>query len=88
MTKNQVIENNLGKKVINKILNDIKADLKTLKVKHKNFISEKNYLSKETVKKLKKKLFDLKIAYYGYQEKPKNIEDDNWEKKRTISLLL
>ena len=79
--KNQVIENNLGKKVINKILNDIKADLKTLKVKHKNFISEKKLSSKETVKKLKKKLLDLKIAYYGYQEKPKNIEDDNWEKK-------
>ena len=79
--KNEVKENNLGRKVINKILNDIRADLKTLKVKHKNFISEKKLSSKETVKKLKKKLLDLKIAYYGYQEKPKNIEDENWEKK-------
>ena len=33
-------------------------------------------------------MLDLKIAYYGYQEKPKNIEDDNWEKKRTISFFV
>ena len=69
-------------------MNDIKADLKTLKVKHKNFISEKKLSSKETVKKLKKKLLDLKIAYYGYQEKPKNIEDDNWEKKNNFFFAL
>ena len=82
--KNILEQSNLNKKVIDYILNDIKEDLKTLKVNHKNFISEKKLSSKDCVDKLKKKLLDMKIAYYGFQEKPKNIDNDKWEKKKQL----
>ena len=36
--------NNLKKEVIEKILSDIKKDLKNLKVNHKNFVSEKKVI--------------------------------------------
>ena len=26
----------------------------------------------------------MKIAYYGFQEKPKNIKNDKWEKKNNF----
>ena len=74
-------QNKLNEQVIKKILSDIKDDLKTLKVNHKNFISEKKLSSMQRVNNLKKKLIDMRIAYYGFQEKPKNIQDEKWEKK-------
>ena len=76
--------NNLKKEVIEKILSDIKKDLKNLKVNHKNFVSEKKLSSTRSVNSLKKKLLDMKIAYYGFQEKPKNIQDQKWDKKEQL----
>ncbi len=76
--------NNLKKEVIEKILSDIKEDLKNLKVNHKNFVSEKKLSSTRSVNSLKKKLLDMKIAYYGFQEKPKNIQDQKWDKKEQL----
>ena len=75
---------NLKKEVIEKILRDIKEDLKNLKVNHKNFVSEKKLSSTRSVNSLKKKLLDMKIAYYGFQEKPKNIQDQKWDKKEQL----
>ena len=76
--------NNLKKEVIEIILRDIKEDLKNLKVNHKNFVSEKKLSSTRSVNSLKKKLLDMKIAYYGFQEKPKNIQDQKWDKKEQL----
>ena len=47
-------QNKLNEQVIKKILSDIKDDLKTLKVNHKNFISEKKLSSMQRVNNLKK----------------------------------
>ena len=83
-TENKFISKDSHQKVINLILDDIKIDLKNLKVKHSNFISEKKLSTDESVDKLKKKLLNMKIAYYGVQEKPKNIKNGKWEKKEQL----
>ena len=83
-TENKFISKDSHQKVINLILDDIKIDLKNLKVKHSNFISEKKLSTDESVDKLKKKLLNMKIAYYGVQEKPKNITNGKWEKKEQL----
>ncbi len=63
------------------ILNDIKKDLKTLGVKHDNFVSEKKITSKTKIKSLISELTKLNLAYYGFQQKPKNINDNDWKQE-------
>ena len=74
-------QNKLNEQVIKKILSDIKDDLKTLKLNHKKFHFRKKVIFHAKSKQFKKKLIDMRIAYYGFQEKPKNIQDEKWEKK-------
>ena len=83
-TGNSCLSEDIREEVINIILSDIKEDLKTLKISHKNFISEKKISTQDGVDKLKIKLQDMKLAYYGFQEKPKNIKNDQWEKKEQL----
>ena len=66
------------------ILSDIKKDLVDLNVNHDNFVSEKSISSSDNINKLKNKLLELKLAYYGFQEKPKNISSEDWEQKEQL----
>ena len=68
--------------IIENILNDIKADLKSIEVVHQSFVSEKKISSFENIENLKKKLSEMKLGYYGFQERPKNIDKKDWEKKK------
>ena len=70
--------------VIDLILNDIKKDLVNLNVNHDNFVSEKHISSLENINRLKDKLLKLELAYFGFQEKPKNISNEYWEQKKQL----
>ena len=72
------------KNIIDFVLNDIKEDLAELGIIHDNFVSEKNISSSDNINKLKNKLLESELAYYGFQEKPKNISDKDWEKKEQL----
>ncbi len=71
-------------KIIDIILNDIKKDLVDLKIIHDNFVSEKKISSIDNINKLKNKLLKSKLAYFGFQEKPKNISSEDWEQKEQL----
>ncbi|MAZ07499.1 MAG: arginine--tRNA ligase [Rickettsiales bacterium] len=71
------------KKIIDMIMIDIKSDLKKLKVVHNNFVSEKNNLKDENIKRLKSFLIDNDLAYYGFQDKPKFVKD-NWDPQKQL----
>lgn len=71
-------------KIVDIIMRDIKIDLNLLNVNHENFVSEKKITSEKSVNNLKDKLKDLDLAYYGYQEKPKNISDLEWKKEEHL----
>ncbi len=79
---------NNGNEVVDLILRDIKNDLKEINVEHNNFVSEKKISDQKTVSILQNKLEEKKLSYYGYQDKPKSIDDDNWIKKKTTSLQI
>ena len=83
-TNNEYLKNNkeFKDKIVEIIMKDIKKDLKKLKINHDSYISEKMIATKDRVERLKKRLIDLNIAYYGYQEKPKNVDANKWEKKK------
>tara|TARA_B100000035_G_scaffold133071_2_gene113169 strand:- start:4144 stop:5859 length:1716 start_codon:yes stop_codon:yes gene_type:complete len=70
--------------IIDLILNDIKKDLVNLNVNHDNFVSEKHISSLENINRLKDKLLKLELAYFGFQEKPKNISNEYWEQKKQL----
>ena len=88
-TNNEYLKNNeeFKDKIVEIIMKDIKKDLKKLKINHDSYISEKMIATKDRVERLKKRLIDLNIAYYGYQEKPKNVDDNKWEKKKHFLFL-
>ena len=75
---------NLELEIIDIILGDIKIDLVNLNIIHDNFISEKKISSPHNVNKLKKTLLESKLAYFGVQEKPKNISSEDWEQKEQL----
>ncbi|MAZ46765.1 MAG: arginine--tRNA ligase [Rickettsiales bacterium] len=75
---------NLDEKIIDIVLTDIKKDLVQLNIIHDNFVSEKNISSLNSINKLKNKLLKSELAYFGFQEKPKNISDEHWEKKEQL----
>ena len=68
----------IEEKIVDIILSDIKKDLVDLNINHDNFVSEKSISSSDNINKLKNKLLDLKLAYFGFQEKPKNISSEEW----------
>ncbi|PDH56839.1 MAG: arginine--tRNA ligase [alpha proteobacterium MED-G10] len=80
--KINVLNEKYKKIIIENILNDIKADLELINVFHQSFVSEKEISSLQNIEKLKKKLLEMELAYYGFQEKPKNIEEKDWIKKK------
>ena len=55
-----------------------------LNINHDNFVSEKNISSLNNINKLKKKLLESELAYFGFQDKPKNISNENWEQKEQL----
>ena len=70
------------------ILSDIKKDLIDLKINHDNFVSEKKISSLDNINKLKNKLLDLKLAYFGFQAKPKNLSMKTGSKKSSCFFAL
>ncbi len=75
---------NFEQNIIDIILSDIKKDLVDLNIVHDNFISEKEISSLDNVNKLKNKLLESELAYFGIQEKPKNISSEDWEQKEQL----
>ncbi len=75
-----MFENN----IIKYIMNDIKKDLLKIKIAHDSFISEKKYSSKKHLDEILKKLNQKKLTYYGYQEKPKSLNNERWERKKLL----
>ena len=51
-------------------------------------LPQKKVSSKGNIKKLKEKLIKSKLAYFGFQEKPKNIPDKDWNKKNNFFFAL
>ncbi len=74
----------LEQNIIDIVLSDIKKDLVDLNIVHDNFISEKKISSPVNVDKLKKKLLGSELAYFGTQDKPKNISNNDWEQKEQL----
>ncbi|MAI60384.1 MAG: arginine--tRNA ligase [Rickettsiales bacterium] len=74
----------IEKKIIDIILSDIKRDLVDLNINHDNFVSEKNISSLHNINKLKKKLLESELAYFGFQDKPKNLSGEDWEQKEQL----
>ncbi len=74
----------IEKKIIDIILSDIKRDLIDLNINHDNFVSEKNISSLHNINKLKNKLLESELAYFGFQDKPKNISSEDWEQKEQL----
>ena len=74
----------IEQKIIDIILDDIKRDLLAININHDNFVSEKNISSLHNINKLKNKLLELELAYFGFQEKPKNISSEDWEQKEQL----
>ena len=78
----------IEQKIVDIILSDIKKDLIDLKINHDNFVSEKKISSLDNINKLKNKLLDLKLAYFGFQAKPKNLSSEDWEQKENCFFAL
>ena len=74
----------IEQKIIDIILSDIKRDLIDLNINHDNFVSEKNISSLHNINELKNKLLESKLAYFGFQEKPKNLSSEDWEQKKQL----
>ena len=74
----------IEKKIMDIILSDIKKDLIDLNINHDNFVSEKKISSLNNINKLKKKLLESELAYFGFQDKPKNISSEDWEQKEQL----
>ena len=72
------------RKIVDLIMEDIKSDLKKIKVDHNSFISEKKIASKKKVADLKNELEKKKLVYFGYQDKPKSVENNEWVKKKQL----
>ena len=70
--------------VVDFVMSDIKNDLREISVGHNYFVSEKKISNEKKVCILKNKLEKQKLSYYGYQDKPKSIDDDNWKKKKQL----
>ena len=71
-------------RVIQFIMRDIKKDLKNLGINHNNYISEQMIASKDKVEKLKKKLIEKELAYYGYQDEPESLKNKTWRKEKKL----
>ncbi len=77
-------ERMLENSIIKLIMNDIKEDLLKIKITHDSFISEKQCSSKKNIDEILKKLNQKKLTYYGYQEKPKSLNNESWERKKLL----
>ena len=72
------------RKIVDLIMEDIKSDLKKIKVDHDSFISEKKIANKKNVADLKIELEKKKLVYLGFQDKPKSVENNEWVKKKQL----
>ena len=70
--------------VVDVVMSDIKNDLREINVGHNYFISEKKISNEKKVCILKNKLEKQRLSYYGYQDKPKSVNNDNWKKKKQL----
>ena len=65
-------------------MDDIKKDLLKIKIVHDSFVSEKECSSKKNIDEILRKLNQKKLTYYGYQEKPKSLNNESWERKKLL----
>jgi len=72
------------KESISNVMDIIKNDLKSLKIKHDVFISEKALLEEGHVNKAYKYLEDKKLLYKGSTSPPKGSKKDEWIEKKHI----
>lgn len=80
---NELIDSeSITNQILNLVMTDIKNDLKKLRIKHNLFVSEKKISTKTKTKELKNQLIKMKLAYYGFQDKPKNVEESSWQKEK------
>ena len=82
--KQELSELMLENNIIKFIMNDIKEDLLKIKIVHDSFVSEKECSSKKNIDEILKKLNQKKLTYYGYQEKPKSLNNESWERKKLL----
>ena len=78
------LNNNLEKKIIDLIIDDIKKDLKVIKVEHNSFVSEKKISSKKNIDEVLKRLKNKHLIYEGFQERPKSSNNDNWKRDKLL----
>ena len=76
--------NQIKKFVMEKILKDIKRDLNDLGVIHDVFTSEKKLIKEDNINKIINLLSTKNLIYTGYLEKPKSLDDKNWQPKKQI----
>ncbi len=62
----------------------IKSDLSILKIKHDNFISEKELVGKNLVHKSVEKLKKNNFVEMGFLQKPKGEDAKNWKKREQL----
>ena len=65
-------------------MEDIKKDLKKIKVLHHTFVSEKKISTKKNIDKLLDDLSKKDLSYHGYQDKPKSVSDENWKSEKQL----
>ena len=82
--KQELSEPMFEKNIIKFIMNDIKRDLLKIKIEHDSFVSEKECSSNKNIDEILKKLNEEKLTYYGYQEKPKSLNNESWERKKLL----
>ena len=75
---------NFEKKIVDLIIDDIKKDLKVIKVEHNSFVSEKKISSKKNIDEVLNKLKHKNLIYEGFQDRPKSSNNGNWKKDKLL----
>ena len=70
--------------IVDNVMMDIKYDLKSIKISHDKFISEKQLASEENITNLKDILNKLDLSYLGYQDEPESSNKEKWKKEKML----
>ena len=69
---------------IRKILQLIKNDCKNINIKFDNFVSEKKIINSKIIDEVFKVLKRKNLLYEGVLDKPKGLEDSDWEPRKQL----
>ena len=70
--------------VLLNIMNDIKLDLENMDIKHDNYVSEKELIVEKDITNFITFLKKNDLAYIGYQDPPKGVNNKNWKKQQQL----